>query len=395
MKIAAGGAHACAVLPSGTLECWGDNDYGQLGLGDLPGGARLVVAASAHTCVLTSQGAVKCWGDNSVGQLGLGDREGRGDDLLEWIEPPPSVQLGSGLEPVALAATARHTCALFARGEVKCWGANESGQLGLGDAEPRGIYPGQMGDELPAIDLGSDRVAVAIAAGGNHSCAVLAGGEVKCWGANESGQLGLGDRESRGDGPEEMGDALGTVPLYAQGRALSISAGARHSCVLREDGQAECWGANGAMQLGLNHREPRGDRSPWPDSEPPIDLGSERSVLAVAAGASHTCALRDDQRVRCWGFNVAGTLGIGRELGYYYGAVGADIPPVDLGAAGGVAVEASALAAGVDFSCALLPMDQVKCWGANQSGQLGVGDLENRGSDLAQMGNALPAVKLK
>src|SRR5688572_22082924 len=87
-------------------------------------------------------------------------------------------------------------------------GANTFGQLGLGDTDPRGTNTAEMGDNLPAVELGSSQVPVAIALGGAHACALLSDGSLKCWGANNFGQLGQGDSAARGDEPNEMGDNL-------------------------------------------------------------------------------------------------------------------------------------------------------------------------------------------
>ncbi|MCK6591053.1 MAG: hypothetical protein L6Q76_26165, partial [Polyangiaceae bacterium] len=103
-----------------------------------------------------------------------------------------------------------HTCALLNDGNLKCWGGNGVGQLGLGDTSQRGDSPNEMGDNLPAVNLGTSTTASAITARGDHTCAVLNDGSVKCCGYNDFGQLGLGDTIDRGDGPNEMGDTLPT-----------------------------------------------------------------------------------------------------------------------------------------------------------------------------------------
>ncbi len=125
----------------------------------------------------------------------------------------PTVDLGTGRTVLSVTAGMEHTCALLDSGDVKCWGDNTHGQLGLGDTAHRGDGAGEMGDSLPTVDLGTGRTAVSIAAGSFHTCALLDTGNFKCWGFNVFGQLGLGDAASRGDDPGEMGDNLPIVVL--------------------------------------------------------------------------------------------------------------------------------------------------------------------------------------
>ena len=155
-QVAAGVEHTCALLSSGAMKCWGSNNYGQLGLGntddvniptDLPvfeGGARAtaISAGARHTCALFENGAVKCWGYNAIGQLGLGNTI---NVNLQTVD----LDLGSGVKVTAIRAGGFHTCALFDNGAVKCWGFNKYGQLGLGDTNNRGGAPNEMGDNLP------------------------------------------------------------------------------------------------------------------------------------------------------------------------------------------------------------------------------------------------------
>jgi len=120
-------------------------------------------------------------GVNNVGQLGLGDTATRGDEPGEMGDALPAVQLGLGRTAIAIAAGYSSTCALLDNGLIKCWGWNNFGQLGLRDTSMRGSAPNQMGDLLASVDLGVGRVAVDVAAGGSHSCALLDNGQLKCW----------------------------------------------------------------------------------------------------------------------------------------------------------------------------------------------------------------------
>src|SRR5436190_12467161 len=116
-----------------------------------------------------------------------------------------------------------------------------------------------MGNALPAVQLGTGRTATAIATGTDHTCALLDDGTVKCWGANLDGELGLGDKVTRGDGPGEMGDALPAVALGAGRTARAIATGQNHTCALLDDGSVKCWGSNGRGQLGIGSLQNKGD----------------------------------------------------------------------------------------------------------------------------------------
>jgi alpha-tubulin suppressor-like RCC1 family protein len=136
---------------------------------------------------------IKCWGSSAYGQLGLGYGMTRGDQPGEMGQDLPTVDLGAGALAVALAASEAHTCALLEGGAVKCWGSNGYGLLGLGSTLASGDEPAT----LPTVDLGTGAVAVALAAGFTHTCALLVDGSVKCWGENLYGRLGLGDGQRR------------------------------------------------------------------------------------------------------------------------------------------------------------------------------------------------------
>ena len=156
---------------------------------------------------------MKCWGLNTGGELGLGDKLARGDESGEMGDLLPSVKLGTGRKPIGIGAGSWHTCALLDNHDVKCWGC-PGAALGLGDDLAHGDDPSDMGDQLPKVDLGTGRTAIALAVGGDHNCAALDNGTVKCWGMNDDGNLGIGSTiASVGGKPGEMGDKLPAVDL--------------------------------------------------------------------------------------------------------------------------------------------------------------------------------------
>jgi alpha-tubulin suppressor-like RCC1 family protein len=302
--------------------------------------ATAISAGYTHTCALLDNGTIKCWGQNDEGQLGQGSIANLGDAANEMGDNLPVVALGAGRTATAISAARNYTCAVLDNGAVKCWGVGLYGQLGQGDVTSRGDGRNEMGDNLAPIALGADRTATAISAGEFHVCALLDNGAVKCWGANTDGRLGLGDVDPRGDGPNEMGDNLPSVDLGTGRTASAISAGAGHSCAILDTNFMKCWGSGSQGQLGQGTLSTIGDApSEMGDFLPTVNVGVGRTVAATAAGYFHTCALLDNAVLKCWGYNTNGQLGQGNNLGV--GSKPSDIAnlaPVSLGAGSGALV---------------------------------------------------------
>jgi alpha-tubulin suppressor-like RCC1 family protein len=328
----------------------------------------LVSAGGEHSCAIAGNGQVKCWGFNDEGQLGIGDRANRGDAEGEMGQGLPVAELDG--RAVIVSAGRNHTCALLEGGAVKCWGNSDSGRLGLGDLENRGDGPGEMGADLEPVPLGGP--ALALASGAYHNCVIMDGGVVKCWGQNEMGQLGLGDQGSRGDSPGEVSPELMAVPLEQE--AIAIVAGERHSCALLIGGDVKCWGWNVDGQLGQGDSRNRGDAADelGPNLQS-IPLAG--TAVGLAAGTYHTCAVMEGGAVKCWGANRHGQLAHvnqANSVGDEAGEMGEALPALELGG------PALSVTAGIDHTCALMESGVVQCWGGNDEGQLGLGDLQDR-----------------
>ncbi|WP_437606647.1 hypothetical protein WMF20_37630 [Sorangium sp. So ce834] len=415
-SLSAGMNHACAVLKTGALKCWGDNYYGQLGLGDteirgdsagemgdaLPAsfgqGISAVTAGYMHTCALYqpfswSRPGLKCWGRNGSGQLGQLQIGDRGDEPREMFQMH-FTDLGAGRRAKSADSGSYHTCAVLDNDELRCWGYNMHGQLGLGDSQNRGDSALEM-VFLSTIPLGTGRTAKAVAAGESHTCVLLDNNQVKCWGLNAGGSLGLGDLNPRGLTTATKPASLPVVQLGgANDEAKAIAAGGQHTCAILPDDTVKCWGANDYGQLGQGNTNRLGDSTATePEDFAAIGLGGP--VSAISAGWRHTCALLVNGTVKCWGLNDHGQLGLGhnQNQGDAPGELAA-LPAVDLGPGR----TAKAVAAGVFFTCALLDTDEVKCWGDDAYGALGhpgcSGATPDCGDEPGEMGAALPAVDL-
>lgn len=404
----------CAQASDGTVKCWGENAGGSLGLGDTAArgdamgemGANLPMVdlglgktvqklsfSASTACAILNDNTVKCWGDNSTGALGLGDTSNRGDDAGEMGDNLPTVDLGTGKTATAISVGTNAVCAILNDGGVKCWGSGDVGQTGYGDTMVRGDEPGEMGDNLPYVDLGTEKTATAISTFNNTTCAILNDASVKCWGNNSSGQLGLGDTVNRGDDAGEMGDNLPFVDLGTGKTATAISVGGGRVCAVLDDASVKCWGSNFLGALGLGDMDDRGDNAgEMGDTLPSVNLGTGKTATGIATGFAHSCALLNDSSVKCWGFNSSGQLGLEDivDRGGVMADMGDNLPAVNLGTG------KTAVAIGTRgwSTCALLNDGQVKCWGQNDLGQLGQGDTNARGVAVGEMGDMLPNVVL-
>lgn len=317
----------CAVRAGGTVLCWGENHYGQLGDGTTTDslvavevlgvtGARSVAAGKNHGCATHATGEVSCWGDGRSGQNGA-------------LETRPVPQRVAGLSDIVeVAAGAAHSCARHASGDVLCWGSNASLQLGTGgvDRATPVAVPGRMD-------------ALALALGATHSCVVHGAGGVSCWGDNTLLQLGT-------EGPSR------SEPMAVPGisDATAIAAGAAHTCVLHATGQVSCWGQNSNLQLGTG-----GAARATPM------LAAVSGVVALGAGADHTCVLTDASAAYCFGEAGGGALGSAS-------VIDSAAPVLVVGVEDSVDVTG-----GRSHTCSTRSTGGVYCWGRGNRGQLGDG----------------------
>ena len=361
--VATGALHTCAVTGAGGAKCWGNNLFGQLGTGagtdhttpvdvvSLTSGVRAIAAGYGHTCALTESGGVKCWGDNEAGQLGDGTTTDR-------LTPVDVAGLSSGVRAIAVGGG--HTCALTDSGAVKCWGDNYYGQLGDGTTTGR----------LTPVDVpGLNSRVRALAGGGFHTCALLETGGLTCWGDNHTGQMGVGATTQY------------SMPVGVSGLNTSVPAVAAcgyHTCVLTESGEVNCWGDNRAGQLGNGTTD---------NSWIPVEVsGLTSSVRAIGGGSGHTCAVAagsEGGRAQCWGSNTFGQLGDGTTTNR--------TTPADVA---GLDSSVRAVAAGDQYTCALMDDGGVKCWGRNHYGQLGDGTTTDRATpvDVSGLSSGVHAI---
>ncbi|KAJ1466921.1 regulator of chromosome condensation 1/beta-lactamase-inhibitor protein II [Baffinella frigidus] len=174
-------------------------------------------------------------------------------------------------------------CSAQDGGSLTCWGKNSQGQLGVGDTD---------NNLSPVAVVGLGGTAVAVAVGYGHSCAILDGGAVKCWGSNFNGKLGSGT----------SGDKHTPVVVAMGGAAVALAVGVSHACAILDGGSLKCWGSNTQGELG---------DSTTTDSTTPVDVDLGGTAVAVAVGSLHSCAILDGGAVKCWGKNTEGQLGVG------------------------------------------------------------------------------------
>jgi alpha-tubulin suppressor-like RCC1 family protein len=310
-------------------------------------GVVKVATGGRHTCAVVqmeTSDAVKCWGANDHGQLGNGtNAESRA---------PIDVAGLVGVRVTALTAGSDHTCVLLDTGEVLCWGYNGYGQLGNGST---------VSSNVPlAVTLPGGETVTSIASGQNHNCLLTAGRYVYCWGFNEFGQVGDGVM------PPPPAYPTPTRVNSLAGTATAVDTGGNHACALNTDGTVQCWGANDSGQLGNDRADLDVHSSPIFVAEGPGLTARLTGVQSIALGFSHSCARMNGSWVKCWGWNFNGQLGVGSNNEHHAPVFVQEAPGSDL-------VNVSTVAPGGYHTCAVMGDTRAMCWGKNMDGQLGNG----------------------
>ena len=281
VDLSLGEAHGCLVDDEGDIYCWGASDHGQAGQdgGEVSAptlvegdgsfsGLAGVDAGTAHTCAHTSSGQVACWGANDRYQLG---NQGAATHQPQWVS--------TGEAAVQVVAGNAHSCQIAAGGQARCWGDNQREQLGGGTSSERSSSASAV--------IGGYNFA-SISASGDFTCGVSSNGPPACWGANDRGQLGMGNTTDQ--------DVPISLDLQAGESLLEITTGSIHACGRLAGGQLRCWGAHDDGRLGLVTDE---------DEVSPRPVDTELVFNRIAAGGGTTCGRTPDHELYCWGKSPA------------------------------------------------------------------------------------------
>lgn len=356
--ISAGLDHTCALLSNGTVRCWGDNSFGELGDGatnssstpvavkDIGSAIELSAGFDHHTCALLADHRIACWGENRLGQLGNG----------ATVNSPTPVRVKGITTAAQVSAGYKQTCAVLSDHGVECWGLNQYGNLG----------DGTTANSPTPVRVKGIANAIQVSVGAGFACALLSDHTVKCWGESFEGQLG-GDYTTTNHHPSP-------TPVRGIMSAVRLSVGTTHACVLLANRKIDCWGdeALGELGNGVHGFDKIGNDL---FSSGPVPVTGITNAAQVSAGAMQTCAVLSNQRVKCWGDNRNGQLGIG-STGWFKAT-----PVPTRGVSNAVAVSVDR-----GHVCAVLSGRRFACWGGNSSGQLGNGKTTDSSTPVSVVG---------
>lgn len=359
-KIYAGVDHACGLNNAGDVYCWGKNDYGQLGNGavsagithypqriNLTGVTKLALGAY-HTCALTTDNKLICWGLNSNGQIGNGTN-------TNVLSPNPATPVLTSITDVT--AGIGHTCAIDVSGAVKCWGEGSGHQLGIGSPVS------QNSPTMTSITSFADKIYSS--AYSNTTCAKMSdSGNLKCWGNNTNGQLGIGTNSIQ----SSIVNVTGLPENYPAG----VAVGAEAVCIIRNNGNGNvrCWGNGTSGQLG------NGLSTSQNNPSFSSDVVGLDGVVSIKGHSDHFCALTNTKELKCWGFNADSQLGDGTYVNRN--------TPVAIA----LGEDVFDFSVGNNYVCARLINGNGKCWGNNTDGIFGNGTVTNSLSPVLSLGSA-------
>lgn len=305
IALRAGNLSTCGIQNDRSLWCWGYNIHGELGMApDQEATYRVRTPAKVgtdtdwlsvsmgptHTCAIKTDNSAWCWGENSYGQLG------NADDVTSKAQPIPR-PVGAGNAWASISAGSQHTCATKVDGTAWCWGVNLYGQLGTSDG---------VGSEAPhsePVQVGIEHEWAALTAGHHYTCGVTVAGEAHCWGRNLHGELG----NSVGVGT--IAPHPSPLRVGVESDWVSIDADVGHTCAVRQEGSAWCWGDDPDGQLG-----PSLEASTSTPNPNPVRVGTESNWSTIDVGGQISCGIKSDATAWCWGTNYFGQLQ--RELNF-------------------------------------------------------------------------------
>ncbi len=350
MTLSSSAVGTCALTADSHVSCWGG--WNQLFLSPsssvvpspqrLPGLSNVAGISTRwwHACAVTHDGTAQCWGDNSWGQLGVAPTGAP----LGVVDVPG---LSTGVLFVDVGNI--HSCALLKTGAVKCWGHNGDGQIGLGANSGLIVAP----TEVPGLQRGVRSLSV----GGNHACALLDDGRVKCWGSNGNHQAGPGA------GPKPVTPQ--NIPGL-ESEITALAAGYAHTCALSRNGAVQCWGMR---QLGQAAEADARTAATWP---PHTVLAKGSTAVSLSTGEWASCAVLKSGDVSCWGRDFSQPASASETLSL--------LPFKVAGVTNAISVSV-----GAHHACALLNNGKVQCWGSNINGQLGRGTIGGIDDNVADV----------
>ena len=345
-----------------------------------------------NTCALLADGTLKCWGRSGYGMFLGYSNYTYGDIYGQMGENLPAMQVGSTEKVIDFDYfDGDFICALLDTQKLKCWGRGDEGALGHGATYSMGGTGIYVGDGLPYVDLGSGRTVKSFSRSANHVCAILDNDKIKCWGSSNYGQLGTGNTSTIGDGPGEMGDNLPYVDVGTGVTPVSIVSGYASNCILTTDNKVRCWGRNSQGQLGLGHENHIGDDpGEMGDNLQDLDFGTTEKIVKLEAGSYSYCALFESERVKCWGSGAQGRIASGSstDVGDAPNEMGSNLNFVDLGNR-----RVKDLFMNLSNTCFQLENDDLTCFGLGTNGQLRTGNASSLGDNASELGASIHIIK--